>query len=278
MTDRTDTNPSKGRGNGAISGAARRISFASLDLQALERDLDGLPARNSSEELLALPGEGETDKPLGAGKTKATGPAGPRANKANKAAKAGKGKAASQMAPAPDTAATVGEGAAALTDPVPTDPMEIVARHGRLLLRLSAATEGLEARYRELAELRRGDDALLEEAREEARQARQQARRLALESVRLMDALDWVYDALSHRGDTLAAQVASARRDCMRHLAAVGITEVPADGRMDGRLHEGLESVAGGSEVPQYHIVSVVRRGYQLGSDVLRRTEVTTAE
>jgi Molecular chaperone GrpE (heat shock protein) len=168
---------------------------------------------------------------------------------------------------------------AAATAEATPDPLQIVARQGRLILRLSAAAEGLDARYRELSEQQRAVENRVEEAREEARLARQQVRKVALEAVHLMDALDWVYEALEHRGDPLAAQVASARRDCLRRLAAVGINEIPASsgGVMDGRLHEGLESISA-PDVPQYHIITVVRPGYQMGADVLRRAEVTTAE
>jgi molecular chaperone GrpE (heat shock protein) len=113
----------------------------------------------------------------------------------------------------------------------------------------------------------------LSEAR---RDAERRARQVALEAIHLMDALDWVQGALTARGDALAREVALAQRDCLRRLAAVGVTEIPCDGLMDGRLHEGVDT-ADGSGKPQYHIISVVRRGYQCGPEVLRRAEVVTA-
>jgi molecular chaperone GrpE (heat shock protein) len=168
-----------------------------------------------------------------------------------------------------------GEPAAAAT------PLDIVSRQGRLILRLSAAAESLEARYKQLADAVAAREERLSAAEEEALAARQQARRMALEAVRLMDALDWVQEALAAAGGEaapLAREVASAQRDCLGRLAAAGLTPVPAEpgAPTDGRLHEGLEAVETDA-VPQYHIVRVLRRGWQMGPDVLRRAGVVTA-
>lgn len=160
--------------------------------------------------------------------------------------------------------------------PAAATPLQVISRQGRLILKLSAAAESLDARYKELSERGRAQEARLEAAEEAARAARSQARQAALEAIRLMDALDWVQTALAGAGHPLAAEVASAQRDCLRRLAALGLTEVPAEGPMDGRLHEGLEAVETDA-VPQYHIVRVLRRGWQMGPDVLRRAGVVTA-
>jgi len=169
-----------------------------------------------------------------------------------------------------------GEGGDVATPPVPVSPLQVISRQGRLILKLSATAESLDARYKELSERQRAQEARLEAAEEEARAAKRQARQAALEAVRLMDALDWVQEALTARGLPLAGDVASAQRDCLGRLAALGLTEVPANGLMDGRLHEGLEAVETDA-VPQYHIVRVLRRGWQMGPDVLRRAGVVTA-
>lgn len=178
-------------------------------------------------------------------------------------------------------------------------PLQVISRQGRLILRLTASTEALDARYKELAERMREQAAALaqqeaelrerdarvkrliaeaEEARREGQQeGQEQARRVALEAIRMMDALDWAQDALDARGEeALSREFASARRDCVRRLTAIGITEVPCEGMMDGRLHEGLETLETNS-VPRYHIVRVLRRGWQCGPDVLRRAGVVTA-
>jgi molecular chaperone GrpE (heat shock protein) len=114
------------------------------------------------------------------------------------------------------------------------------------------------------------------------REGHENTRKIALEAIRLMDALDWVQEALTARGAAvkdLSRELASAQRDCLRRLAAAGIEEIPATGRMDGHLHEGLEVVpadaAGG--VPKYDIVRVLRRGWKQGAEVLRRAGVATA-
>jgi len=161
-------------------------------------------------------------------------------------------------------------------------PLQIVSKQGRLILRLSAAMEGLDSRIKQLAEESKTADARAEATADSLRNCERRARQMALECVHLMDALDWVHEATVVRGDgAMAAQIRSAQRDCLRRLAAVGITEIPAvrGGVMDGRLHEGLEAVPASAEnadVPQYHILELVRRGYQSGTDVLRRADVKT--
>jgi molecular chaperone GrpE (heat shock protein) len=154
----------------------------------------------------------------------------------------------------------------------------------------------LEARYRELTTQLREQGAqrdaemqeretriarLNAEIAEAKREGQEQTRKIALEAIRLMDVLDWTQAALRTRGEAaadLVPEVASAQRDCLRRLAAVGITEIPCQGMMDGRLHEGLETVPEAeATVPRYHIVRMVRRGWQCGADILRRAGVVTA-
>jgi molecular chaperone GrpE (heat shock protein) len=155
-------------------------------------------------------------------------------------------------------------------------PLQIVSKQGRLILRLSAATEAMEARYRELSGQLDERDRRIMELGEAKRDAERRARQAVLEAIHLMDALDWIQEALAARGDALAREVALAQRDCARRLAAVGVTEIPCDGLMDGRLHEGVDTAADTGK-PKYYIISVVRRGYQCGPEVLRRAGVITA-
>jgi molecular chaperone GrpE (heat shock protein) len=155
-------------------------------------------------------------------------------------------------------------------------PLQIVSKQGRLILRLSAATEAMEARYRELSAQLDERDQRIAKLGEAKRDAERRVRQVALEAIHLMDALDWVHGALAARSDALAHDVLLAQRDCARRLVAVGVTEIPCDGLMDGRLHEGVDT-AEDTGKPRYYIVSVVRRGYQCGPDVLRRAEVITA-
>jgi molecular chaperone GrpE (heat shock protein) len=157
-----------------------------------------------------------------------------------------------------------------------TTPLQIIAKQGRLILRLSAATEALETRYKEFASRLSERDSQTNEAVTARREAEKRARQIALEIVHLLDALDWAQSALEKQGHGLAQELASAQRDCLNRLAALGITEIPAKGQMDGRLHEGIDTVET-AEVPQYHVVSVVRRGFQWGAEILRRAEVVTA-
>lgn len=166
--------------------------------------------------------------------------------------------------------ATGGAGAAA-------SPLGIVSKQGRLLLRLGAATESLDSRYGTLAEQIAAQSERLTRAEDARLDAEASARQAALTTVQMMDALDWVYDRLvsSDLAET-AQEVDAARRDCLRRMAGAGISEIPAQDVFDGRLHEGLEAVAA-EGIPPYQIVRVVRRGFQIGPDVLRRAAVVTA-
>jgi molecular chaperone GrpE (heat shock protein) len=191
-----------------------------------------------------------------------------------------------------------------------TTPLQIVSKQGRLLLRLSAATEAMEARSREmteeLTELRaRADQEARNQAAREAtalqkeREGERRTRQIALELIRLLDTLDWACQTLgaangksatggTKRGagneataerdmvqNVVQTGLEGAKRDSLRRLAALGITEIGCDGPPDGRLHESVDTTESAT-LPPYHIVSVVRRGYQWGSDVLRRAEVIT--
>jgi molecular chaperone GrpE (heat shock protein) len=178
-----------------------------------------------------------------------------------------------EIAALPSLAVETAEGEAV---PEETTPLQLVARQGRVILRLSAATESVEKRYHELAERLAERDGRIEELSAARREAEKRARQAALEAVHLMDALDWARDALEKQGHPLAKELAAAQRDCLSRMAALGIRETPGEGLMDGRLHEGVDTVETDA-VPRYHIVSVVRRGYQWGADVLRRAEVITA-
>lgn len=165
----------------------------------------------------------------------------------------------------------------AVEESEPASPLQIVSKQGRLLLRLSASAEALDRQYATLVARMAERDARLEAQDDARRAAERQTRQTALAAIRLMDALDWVYDALAQRDQqALARDVDAARRDCLRRLASVGVSEIPCQGMMDPTLHEGLATAAT-DETPRYHIVRVDRRGFQCGPDVLRRAGVTTA-
>ena len=159
----------------------------------------------------------------------------------------------------------------------PVNFLQIVSRQGRLLMKLSASAESLDRRYENLALQIVEREKDLEEAIQEKKDAQHSARQIALSAIQLMDALDWVHDSLKNLGqETFARDVEAAQRDCLRRLAGVGVTEIFVTGVFDGRFHEGVETVSA-PNVPQYHIVRAVRRGFQLGLDILRRADVVTA-
>lgn len=164
-------------------------------------------------------------------------------------------------------------------DPKNEGPLGVVARQGRLILRLTAAVEATEARLRTQEEMR----AEIATAQAVVAQAQEETRRVLREAVLpLMDALDFAGTAANTHGDTaVASSIAGARRDGLRRLAGIGVAEIPAavGSPFDGRLHEAVESrpAPPGSSVAQYTILAVVRPGYQRGTDILRRANVVTA-
>ncbi|MBC8141975.1 MAG: nucleotide exchange factor GrpE [Armatimonadetes bacterium] len=158
-------------------------------------------------------------------------------------------------------------------------PLAIIARQGRLILRLTAAVEGMEAKLRTQENTRSVADweTELAIAREEAGRVLREA------ALPLMDALEFAAQTAQEREDGgLAAALSAARRDGLRRLAIFGVSEIPASvgTAFDGRLHEAVETrpIPNGSSINRYEIVSVVRPGYQQGTEVLRRTTVITAE
>lgn len=158
-------------------------------------------------------------------------------------------------------------------------PLQIVAKQGRLLVRLSASADALEARYRELSRQLDTRNAQSDAMAQAQKTAQKETRQMALVCIHLMDALDWVRTALEAQGAaSLAREVAAAERDCLRRLAAIGVTEIPCQGLMDAKLHEGVDTVLlSAGDVPRYHIVKTIRRGFQAGPEVLRRASVVTA-
>ena len=159
-------------------------------------------------------------------------------------------------------------------------PLAIIARQGRLILRLTAAIEGTEARLK-TQEAERRTRADLEGA---VAQAEEETRRVLRETaLPLMDALDFAAQVARTREDSgLIDALAAARRDGVKRLAGVGISEIPATPgtAFDGRLHDAVESrpAPDGSVSRQYDILETIRPGYQRGTDVLRRASVITAE
>jgi len=156
-------------------------------------------------------------------------------------------------------------------------PLQIVSKQGRLIMRLSASTEALDQRYQELIRQQAERDEHVGKLEDARGTAERQVKQVSLAAIQLMDALDWVHASLLQQGQNIfALDVEAAQKDCLRRLSDVGITEIGAEGLFDGRLHEGLDTQVS-ADVPQYHIVKVLRRGFQNGPEILRRTSVVTS-
>jgi molecular chaperone GrpE (heat shock protein) len=149
------------------------------------------------------------------------------------------------------------------------NPMQIVARQGKQILKLNAT-------YNELAKQIGEQNSRLDEASDENQVLRRRVQQSAETLIHLVDALEWTQEVLQKRNDPLAPEVESALRDGLRRLANLGISEIPTSGKFDGNLHEGVGTVPITDQTPAYNVVSVVRRGYQMGPDILRRAEVIT--
>ncbi len=176
------------------------------------------------------------------------------------------------------------------TEPRGAGP-QILARQGRLLLRLSAASEAGESRLHsletstrealtELTSAVRERESAVRQLQGAVKEVETRARKTALAAIRLIDTLDLAHQSAQNQGDlSLARELASARRDGAARLAALGMTEimVNAGEPLDGQRHEGVATTIS-AEIDRYHVVSVVRSGWQRGGEILRRVEVVTAE
>lgn len=159
-----------------------------------------------------------------------------------------------------------------------TQPLQIISRQGRIIMRMGASIENVEQRLldhqRQLDERDRRIGALEDMEFE----ARRKARNAALAAIHIMDAQDWVYESLISQGQTaFAAEVQASLKDCLNKLAAAGIVAVPCEGEVDGRIHEVIETVEE-EGTPPHHIARVHRRGYLYGTEVLRPAQVATAK
>ncbi len=168
------------------------------------------------------------------------------------------------------------------------DLLAASSRQGRLLLRLVASTDTLMQKNDRLAERM---DAWEVRARnilstvEKADRANQTASdeqlyRMAGEAIFFMDVLQNAYEAASaSKNANLTRELASALKNGARRLASQGVCEIPCPigEPPDGRLHESVDTAKAPVGSARYGIVGIVRRGWQIGTHVLRRAQVVTA-
>jgi len=82
----------------------------------------------------------------------------------------------------------------------------------------------------------------------------------------------------SERGSGWGQGLLLVERNLRGLLAAEGVEQIEAEGaEFDPRLHEALGS-APSAEVPEGHVLHVVRQGYRKGDRVLRPTQVVVAK
>lgn len=155
-------------------------------------------------------------------------------------------------------------------------PLQILSKQGRMVMRLTASVDALTTRHDALAQQLTERNEEFERLEQRYDAAQRQAQQASMAAIQILDALDWAHGALSASNDPRAKDLEAAQRDSLRRLAAAGINEIPCEGEIDGKLHEAMESVAT-EDVSRYHIVRVIRRGFQSGTEILRRAGVVTA-
>lgn len=155
-------------------------------------------------------------------------------------------------------------------------PLQILSKQGRMVMRLTASVDALTTRHDTLAQQLTERNEEFERLEQRYEAAQRQAQQASMAAIQILDALDWAHGALSAVGDPRAKELEAAQRDSLRRLAAAGINEIPCEGEIDGKLHEAMETVTS-EDVPRYHIVRVIRRGFQSGTEILRRAGVVTA-
>lgn len=159
----------------------------------------------------------------------------------------------------------------------------------------SEAPDDLETLRAELAEIEQKADEYLRLAqrtqadfinyRRRVEEERiQQARDAGLSVLqRLFPILDDFERAMSNaseseRGSGWGQGLLLVERNLRGLLAAEGVEQIEAEGaEFDPRLHEALGS-APSAEVPEGHVLHVVRQGYRKGDRVLRPTQVVVAK
>jgi molecular chaperone GrpE len=143
-----------------------------------------------------------------------------------------------------------------------------IAQKGDEYLRLAQRTQADFINYR-----RRMDD-------ERAQQAREAGLSVL---TRLLPILDDFERAMANASSAELESnwgqgVQLVERNLRGLLAAEGVEPIPALGEeFDPRLHEALGSLPS-AEVPEGHVLHVVRQGYRKGDRVLRPTQVMVAQ
>jgi hypothetical protein len=129
------------------------------------------------------------------------------------------------------------------TEAAEPSPMQMVSKLGRNIMRVSLSAEALDKRYTELSEQLKERDERIHALADGKQAAEREARAAAMAAIHVMDALDWLSETATEHGDReLIRSVHAAQRDCLRKLAAAGLSEIPADGPFDGALHESIDT------------------------------------
>lgn len=170
--------------------------------------------------------------------------------------------------------------------PVPYAVWEAVARNmaklGKHQLRATQHVEDIAQQTQvAITEARLAAEAAREDAEDRRREVlrlRESAQNTALRVVGFLDSLDDVHVLARQRGDSQWLKyVDRLTHDAMVMLQSIGITEIPAAGRMfDPEEHEALDTVEPSGTRRQFEIVEIVQRGFRLDGRVLRRAQVIT--
>jgi len=138
------------------------------------------------------------------------------------------------------------------------------------------------------AELRRKDDMYLRALadfenyrkrvqREQARAEQEGKRDLILALLETIDGFDRMLQQTDRDPESLAQGARAIYRQLMSRLEAEGVTPFRSQGEyFDPRMHEAVDSVAGGQYEPGT-VAEELRRGYRWGDEVLRPARVRVA-
>jgi len=134
------------------------------------------------------------------------------------------------------------------------------------------------AKYRQAAG--EFDEVRLRLRREIAKDVERARREVISEMLEVIDNLDRALEAgrRSPSAETLLQGVEMVQRQFLSKLEGLGVSPIEASAQFDPTLHEAITTVPASDATQEGSVVGVIRKGYRIGSDVLRPAAVAVAK
>ncbi len=165
-----------------------------------------------------------------------------------------------------------------------TEMREALGRLGKQQMRaaqeLGAFREGMETELQRLGAALVAANEQVEEHRQEVSRGREGGWRRAEHLLQAIDAIDDLVTVALQLGEPMLIDRAQRlSRDVIRVFGETGIVEVPAVGvRFDEETHYAAEAQPATGEHRPGEVIALVRRGFRMDGQLLRRALVITAQ